>query len=1092
MPRGVDITGQGVKFLVQMDMSQALKMLKDFEQRFQNSERAVDTLSQQMQSQFGRLSNAMSEYIEDLNREPNMVSPGGATSRQVEGMKKVQRLVEEMGRTMSTELRKANDGGRSLSNTVDTLGNTLKRTNDESRQLEKNLGELAEMGNAFKSALAFTGLSLGIGAIVHETIEWDKVLTKLELRLKSVGGEYTAIHADIMKLSRETGGAAEEIAGLNTELLQMGVSSRSAQRQIVTIAEQMGQMFDVDKSGMARFFAQLSNLGLAGEKDMKKLADTMAHLASDPNSGPGSTDQDIAAVQSRMGEIQKLRSYLRSEGRLTEDQLNDTTNTMMAQIMLVNRKLSKLGIDPEILTNMLRLPGQISEEGGTRALGFLSSGFSQLGMQVNPAELMNEIKKGHIDKAMTVFDQAVAQMAKDPKLIEMVPNEFLQLLMGNLAGGDSKQLVAALENARAAGHGLTKELIASVTALAKAHAEGSALDRLWARYKESLGKSWDDMVSTMGRVGKQLGIILAGPMKGMVDMVKWVAMGFERFLIMVQHSNTALRTMQAVFITLAGTAIGAVIRASQMVLKIWQSTAGFVGVAVNGARNAAPVVAAPASTAAGAAAGAAATGATLAGAAVAETPRVRGVSGAAQSIANAAAATYASPGVMPAVAEVSRMAATAQTFMSGVTRLTGSLVGKAILGVGALQHGVENYSRVKEETGNTTQATGAAIGAGAGFVGGALAGAGVGAFGGAFAPLTIPVGMAVGGTIGALGGAGIGQSAAALISPDDMAAAAAKGTRQGTVEGMEAAADKLAGAVGEGLADAEQRNADEQRFGPGSDTPQTELGKKMQAVYDASQQAFESYQQAYGSPLPLNKRYVDKTATDRPYSEVPPEMQQTQGQAAAATTAPLRAAQSEGNLKGLTASMSEDAARQAADYSRRQAAAQASAEAELERQHAQALRDQELERSAAVAAQMGATTDPQVMENIRRADEEKQRTAQETIDKAEKAAAESKAKAERLAAIAAGQAVPEVPTATAAQDASGAPAVAPPAATAGPAPTPVPPAATPPPQVTVNVDQSEVVDALKTLPGAFVDGFKQIQNMERARRAGGMGTEFEQ
>jgi len=97
-----------------------------------------------------------------------------------------------------------------------------------------------------------------------------------------------------------------------------------------------------------------------------------------------------------------------------------------------------------------------------------------------------------------------------------------------------------------------------------------------------------------------------------------------------------------------------------------------------------------------------------------------------------------------------------------------------------------------------------------------------------------------------------------------------------------------------------------------------------------------------------------------------------------------------------------------------------------------------------------------------------------------------------MAELAAGQQTPSPPAATAAQDASGTPVVAPPAATAGPAPTPAAPAATPAPQVTVNVDQSEVVDALKTLPGAIVDGWKQIQNMERARRAGGMGTNFEQ
>lgn len=1076
MPRGVDITGQGVKFLVQMDMSQALKMLKDFEQRFQNSERAVDTLSQQMQSQFGRLSNAMSEYIEDLNREPSMVSPGGATSRQVEGMKKVQRLVEEMGRTMTTELRKANDGGRSLSNTVDTLGNTLKRTNDESRQLEKNLSELADMGNALKSALAFVGLSLGIGALTHETVEWDKVLTKLELRLKSVGGQYTAIHDDIMKLSRETGGAAEEIAGLNTELLQMGVSSRSAQRQIVTIAEQMGQMFDVDKSGMARFFAQLSNLGLAGEKDMKKLADTMAHLASDPNSGPGTTDQDIAAVQSRMGEIQKLRSYLRSEGRLTEDQLNETTNTMMEQIMVVNRKLSKLGIDPEIITNMLRLPGQFAEQGGQMSRGFLAGGFSQLGMQVNPEELMNEIKKGHIDKAMAVFDQAVAQMAKNPKLIEMVPNEFLQLLMGNLAGGDAKQLIAALENARAAGHGLTKEIIDSVTALAKAHAEGSALDKLWAQYKESLGKSWDDMVSAMGRLGKQLGIILAGPMKGLVDMVKWAAGGMENFLIWVRHSNTALRTMQSIFIVLAGaTGIGAIVKASKIVRDIWSNTASLVGFAANGARNAAPVAT---SGVAPVASGGAAAGGKL--------------GAAAENIAMGAQAAYAAPGVTSASAAE---AATASAATGGARSMLNSTLGRIGLGIGTAMTVHDEYSRVKEETGNSVQAAGAGGGGGVGFLGGSLLGAEWGAKVGApFGPYGAIIGgglgAAAGGMVGAYGGSWLGQQAAAMVSPDDLAAAAAKGTRQGAKEGMEAVSDKLAGAVADGAADADQRAADERRFGPGSDTPQTELGKQLQAVYDASQRAFEAAQRAYGSPIPRDERYYDKKATDQPYTPIPPEMQQTQGQAAAAAAGSAAPAQTPA---GPTSTFREDFNKKLATGAAA-TAARSAAESELERQHAQALRDRETERQADVAAKLAdPSTDEKFAKLLRDSEDGKRRAAEALIAQAEKASADAKAKSERMAALAAGQQTPDKPAAEATPDASGAPVVAPPAATAGPAPTPAPPAATPPPQVTVNVDQSEVVDALKTLPGAIVDGWKQVQNMERARsRGGGMGTSFDQ
>lgn len=1083
MPRGVDITGQGVKFLVQMDMSQALKMLKDFEQRFQNSERAVDTLSQQMQSQFGRLSNAMSEYIEDLNREPNMVSPGGATARQVEGMKKVQRLVEEMGTTMATEMRKANDGGRSLGNTFDTLTNTLKRSSEESRQLEKNLSDIADMGNALKSALAFVGLSVGIGAITHETVEWDKVLTKLELRLKSVGGQYKAIHNDIMKLSQETGGSAEEVAQLNTELLQMGISSRSAQRQIVTITEQMGQMFDVDKSGMARFFAQMSNLGLGTEKDMKRLGDTMAHLASDPNSGPGSTDQDIAAVQSRMGEIQKLRSFLLSEGRLTEDQLNETTNTLMEQIMVANRKLAKLGIDPEFLTNMLRLPEQFSEQGGQMSRGFLAGGFSQLGMQVNPEELMGEIKQGHLDKAMAVFDQAVAQMAKNPKLIEMVPNEFLQLLMGNLAGGDAKQLIAALENARAAGRDLTKEMLGTLTALVKAHAEGSALDKLWARYKESLGKSWDDMVTTMGRLGKQLGIILAGPMKGLVDMVKWAAQGMEKFLVWVQNSNTALRTMQGLFIVLAGaTGIGALVRLGRILRDTWQATAGLVGTVARTSRTVAP----PAVTAGTPVA-------PVVNAGASSNTVVAGAAGAAAATAASKNGTVVAPSAATE-AESTTVAGGVKSFGSTSKAMLKSPSGVAGLGIGAGLYAYDEYNRVKGETDNTVQAAGAGLGAATGFVGGTLAGLEAGAavapFTGPAAPLVVAGGGIIGGMMGAWGGSSLGQAAAAVISPDDIAKGAERGVRAGMESTAEQLAAKTAGAVAEGVADAEQRKDDESRFGPGSDVPQTELGKKMQAVMDASLDAYKTAVQGYGTPIPVDKRYYNKGATGENFTPIPDGTLKKDPASEAAVAASVgdlqKQASVEGNLKDLTRRMSED--------SYRQQAAQASAEAELERQHAQALRDSESERQADFSRQQLINPDMPAdqLAKMMRENEEKKQAAEAAIAQAEKASADAKAKSERMVALASGQQTPSPPAATAAQDASGTPVVAPPAATAGPAPTPAAPAATPAPQVTVNVDQSEVVDTLKTLPGALGEVLKQNQNMERARRAGGMGTNFEQ
>jgi hypothetical protein len=905
-----------------------------------------------------------------------------------------------------------------------------------------------------------------------------------------VGGQYKAIHNDIMKLSQETGGSAEEVAQLNTELLQMGISSRSAQRQIVTITEQMGQMFDVDKSGMARFFAQMSNLGLGTEKDMKRLGDTMAHLASDPNSGPGSTDQDIAAVQSRMGEIQKLRSFLLSEGRLTEDQLNETTNTLMEQIMVANRKLAKLGIDPEFLTNMLRLPEQFSEQGGQMSRGFLAGGFSQLGMQVNPEELMGEIKQGHLDKAMAVFDQAVAQMAKNPKLIEMVPNEFLQLLMGNLAGGDAKQLIAALENARASGRGLTKELLEYVAALAKAHAEGSALDKLWARYKESLGKSWDDMVSTMGRLGKQLGIILAGPMKGLVDMVKWAAQGMEKFLVWVQNSNTALRTMQGLFIVLAGaTGIGALVRLGRILRDTWQATAGLVGFVAKNSRNAAP-----AAVTAGAAGGSSAAIST--GAATAATGGR--LATAADGIAHSAHSAYASPGVSTATvnaAEAAAAAGAAGAKTYGAKAVLGSTVGKIGLGVGATMTAHDEYSRVKEETGNTVQAAGAGAGGSLGWLGGSLLGAEWGAKAGMpfgpYGPLIGGgIGMALGGMVGAAGGSSLGQAAAAIISPDDIAKGAERGVRAGMESTAEQLAAKTAGAVAEGVADAEQRKDDESRFGPGSDVPQTELGKKMQAVMDASLEAFKAGQQAYGSPIPVDKRYYDKGATGENFTPIPEGTLKKDPASEAAVAASVgdlqKQASVEGNLKDLTRRMSED--------SYRQQAAQASAEAELERQHAQALRDSESERQADFSRQQLVNPDMPAgqLAKMMRENEEKKQAAEAAIAQAEKASADAKAKSERMAALASGQQTPSLPAATAAQDASGTPVVASPAATAGPAPTPAAPAATPAPQVTVNVDQSEVVDVLKTLPGAFVDGFKQIQNMERARRAGGMGTNFEQ
>lgn len=1074
MPRGVDITGQGVNFLVKMDMTEALKMLREFQQGFQNSERAVDTLSQQLQSQFGRMASAMSEYIDDLNRNPNMVGPGGATAQQISGMEKVQRIVEETGRTLTDELRKVNDGSRSLGNTFDTLSNNLKRGSDESRKLEKSLSDISDLANTMKAALAFTGLTVGIGAITQETVEWDKVLTKLELRLHAVGGEYKAIHDDIMRMSKESGGAAENVAQISTELLQMGITGRKAHDLIVNMSEQFGQMFDVDRSGMARFFAQLSNFGLAGEKDMKKLGDTMAYLASDPNAGPGSTESDLAAVQSRMGEIQKLRMYLQAEGKMTEEQLNATTHNLMEQVMVMNRKLGQLGIDDGVLTNLLRLPEQFATEGGQMARGFLASGFSGLGMQVNPEELMGEIKKGNLQKVMRVFDNAIAKLAADPKLIEMVPPEFLQLLLGNMAGGDAKQLIAALENARRSGRGLSEEMGKVLQNLVKSHAEGSALDRLWERYKQSLGKSWDDMVSTMGRLGKQLGVILAGPMKILVDMVAAAARGLESFFEWVQKSGVALRTIQGLFLVIAGaTGVGAFVRASLLVRSIWQGIIPLINSAAGSLG----------------AAGAAANGASTAAVGTAAVTGGR-LGTAAQSIATGAAAAYASPGAP----------ASAVTPVAPPTRggLLSTPLGKGVAALGAASHAYTEYSRVSGETGNRVQGAGAGIGAGAGFVGGAALGFKGGMlaapFFGPAAPFVPAIGAAIGGTIGAAAGSGVGQSIGAVFSPEDMSAAAASGTERGVRAGMSEVGGDLVSKLGETLNDARQREEDRARFGPGGDPEgMTEFNKQAQKLFEESQKTYEMARAGFGTPIPRGERGRVRPNESGGFTPVPG----TAGAPAAdVPQAPPAPTSPEGSFRGDMQRLTEDA------YAYR--ASQAAAEAELQRQHAQALRDQENERQAEVSRSIlaaEASSDTKLAASLKAAEATKKAAAEQLVAEAEKSAADAKVKADQLAQAAAAnpQTGPSGLLPVKDQhgalvlDQNGSPILSPPASTASGVPhDPFAPSGDPPAPVNVVVNTDSFAFAVGKGVADLLSGMERMNANNAARRGGGMGTKYEQ
>lgn len=556
MAKGIDITGQGINFLVTIEGTDAIKFLKSFEKNFQNVERSVDTVVQQISSSFDRITNSMEEYIEELNKNPNMIGPGGGTSKQIAGMEKVKKTIEQTSKMLQEGIKDATQETSSLNRNVSSLSGSLDRAADEAKDLEDALGEAANVGDRLKSALAFAGMSVGIGQLIQESVEWNRVLTKASILMKDAGMSASSFHEEILGLAKATATTADEIAQMEQVMLSMGVADEHVRGKIIEHSAKLAKIFDVDRSAMAAFYAELHHKNLASIDDIEGLSSALVKLqqVGFANDLPGSLQGDIATIQSQQAALQKFRQFGRSEGQ-TEDQVNEATQRLMMQLPLLQRTLARAGADESLISSMLTLPERFAEEGGQRARGFLAQGFQGLGMQVNPEEIMQNIVEGRLDEVMPVFERAIEKLAASPELIERAPQQFLQMIMGDLAGQDPKLLIAQFEEMRKSGHSIAETMAEIAPQLAKAHKDQMALNEAWDDFMKSLAGYWDQMTATLSVIVKRLGHIAEDPIELIVGGVLKVLEYFEAFLGWIEKSNTALEITQAIILGLAAAPI---------------------------------------------------------------------------------------------------------------------------------------------------------------------------------------------------------------------------------------------------------------------------------------------------------------------------------------------------------------------------------------------------------------------------------------------------------------------------------------------------------------------------------------------------------
>jgi len=552
---GIDVTGQGVKFLLEIDGAAALKSMRQFQSGMQTMAKGIETVVEQTQQGFTRILDNMEKVIRQTERAPGIVFPFGAGPKSAEAQRRLRADMEKLRQETEKGFKTMKQGINDITNGADTLTNSLGDTNKGVRDLGDNLDAVAMMGPRLKALAGQLGISLGIGAIASRSVELSNSLESMAARLGDATKGSRELKQELISTSEKSDGFTSNIQTMMESLVQLGVTSGSTRKRIMEDVEKFSNIFKTERGPLIQYFAEMTTRGMMAEDQIASVSSALTQLQN-AKYGPGTVDQDIDAMRKSTDAFRLIDRQRKDMGMGDKErqQLMQYGQLQMAGLGRVGRKA---GLDESNLQNVFtQIPSMMGTGEGNRFVGALGS-LSGRGSQ----EFIDEIiKTGRFDKIGKALEDAAEKFPD--KLSAILTPDVVSTMTGGVLS-NPKDLIFALKDAKEKGIGLADAMKQVADDTAKAYQEQKALNEQWDKFKQTLGGKWNEFGSTWDRILTKLTIILEGPLTSMLDWATTISKKFEELIDYVNSWGAGLAFVQGVIkgigaLFMARGAIGAI------------------------------------------------------------------------------------------------------------------------------------------------------------------------------------------------------------------------------------------------------------------------------------------------------------------------------------------------------------------------------------------------------------------------------------------------------------------------------------------------------------------------------------------------------
>lgn len=502
MPRGIDITGQGISFMMSLRMEEFTSEVHKATSGFEDMEKSFNSMRQELHKGM----EALTLSAHELGAALREMSGGYPTE---EEMRAQLEFLEDRLRLMERYRKGLID----VEKETDDLGHSTRRWKEELHASDKASDSLLKTMTKLKGLAGAIGISIGVKEAAEELVELESTAFNIRQIAGNAGRSVADLIRESITLSEKSTDTVKNVQSTMEILTRAGVTTKEQFEELIPTIQRMGLVHKTASSQIAQTAGDLTRvLGLSTEQ-VKELLGAVSTFQNVKVFGTGTFDNDLRNLNDLQTSVLRLGNEMR---RVKQDDAQATRHQVdaMKDAVQMQRRLQSegLGEDAGAMTRRaLSIPSEWLEEKNLNLLA--AAGVSGIDVWAARADAL----KGDLEATFKLYER-VLNLAGEGKLAGL-PESDLANLLGDLTSSP-----------KAAAEALRKSLAATY-AEAKKFRETNLPDNLakrWKEYQSTVTGMMNKIESDSSRVKARLAVMFEPMAKGALTVIDAIVSAFDK------------------------------------------------------------------------------------------------------------------------------------------------------------------------------------------------------------------------------------------------------------------------------------------------------------------------------------------------------------------------------------------------------------------------------------------------------------------------------------------------------------------------------------------------------------------------------------